>query len=363
MSERQLALSLFSRLRRFAPTPGRNPREDRLTEALAATLEAAPGAACALVEAWMGAPVIEIASVATQRWVGGGRVDLEIVASTRHPPAVRMWLEMKVDSPALRAQAERYLEAISAHREQTQLVWVVPVGTKVSGGSPSAAPIRTWQDLATVLDDWLTSTAPGERRQYAPALVEQFIRHLEEEQLASTRPLEREDAAALNRYPIASRRLAELVRLASVEIAMQRGRLDPAMGKDSRGSADFWAHVPGGSGWSEGSYFEWHGRRDGARRRPRGEWVFGAGVSWRLGLQPSASSDSDWLAARYEEGFELGSSERGMVYLFRYRQLDELVTQGSLSSQAEKVSAWAIETWHLLDRAGPPESQALASSV
>src|SRR5438093_934708 len=61
-------LTLFRRLRRFRPTAGRDAYEDRLTEALAATLEGAPAATRELVSRWFDARPAGALQVATQRW-------------------------------------------------------------------------------------------------------------------------------------------------------------------------------------------------------------------------------------------------------------------------------------------------------
>src|SRR5438874_148669 len=98
--------TVFRRLQQFARTPGRDAREDRLTEALAATFEASPEAARFVVGEWFAlAPAGEL-TVTTQRWARATeRLDLELVFGALNHPEARVWLEAKVDATPYRQQA------------------------------------------------------------------------------------------------------------------------------------------------------------------------------------------------------------------------------------------------------------------
>lgn len=187
--------SLFHRLRQYRYSPLREAREDRLTEALAATLEAAPDAATAMVADWfrnhdsetqveVGEPV----AVRTQRPAGlRGRVDLELVFGKPSRPMFRLWVECKVDAPAERPQIERYLAALpTAHPKcPGRACWLLPLDRDVEGGTPSDAPVFRWTDVAAGLDDWRSALPREEQAGFAAELVREFLRHLEEQELAS----------------------------------------------------------------------------------------------------------------------------------------------------------------------------------
>jgi len=112
-------------LDRFAPTGLRNPREERFTEAFAATLEAAPELAETLVERWskryrdggnwddLPAGKLGPLEVQTQRRADRlDRVDIELLFGPRANPALRVWLELKRDAPLGPGQLERYGKAL-----------------------------------------------------------------------------------------------------------------------------------------------------------------------------------------------------------------------------------------------------------
>ena len=223
--------TIFGRLRRYAFTPGRDAREDRLTEALAATLEAAPDAARALTKAFfvdeqvewerLGAP-----RIATQRRTDAGdRIDLQISFGQEARPDFTAWIEAKVDARPERAQAERYLDAAS-RAGGTRVCWLLPVGTTVRGGSPDAVPVRTWQELAVTLHNWHESVPQDQRHEHGASLVSESIRHLEEEEvLAATQPFNPEDATAINQFPRSTAKLETILRDAQKYLHAEWGAL------------------------------------------------------------------------------------------------------------------------------------------
>src|SRR4051794_40956260 len=105
--------TLFRRLRKYTPTVDRDAREDRLTEALAATFEAAPDAARALVTEWFDVRPEGPLTVATQKRVRPGeRLDLELVFGPPNRRNLTVWLEAKVDAGAFAGQVARCLDAM-----------------------------------------------------------------------------------------------------------------------------------------------------------------------------------------------------------------------------------------------------------
>lgn len=335
-------------MRRYAPTPGRDAREDRLTEALAATLEAAPEAGRWLVGRWFRHEPVGQLHVETQRWVGPGeRIDLELVFGSVNRPELRVWFEAKVDADAVAEQPTRYLHLLEQLPGRSHLSWLLPVGAAVKGGSPDGVREHTWQALASELDRWLRHLDENERHSYAAGVVREFNRHLEEEGLAVTQPLNAQDVAAFEGFPVANARMVEILRLATSQIVARRGH------RNGRNwfprTAEFWEHVGHDELWPESAFFEWYGGPDAYRHDPAGKWVIGAGVSWEQGSEPSERVHPDWFGRRYAEGFEYGASRRKMVYLLRYFTPADLAAYPTLDEQADSLARWALATWDLLE--------------
>jgi hypothetical protein len=255
---------------------------------------------------------------------------------------LRVWVEAKVGATPFREQAERYLDLLE---ERSRFTWLLPVGREVVGGSPARAPVHTWQELGTVLNAWLSSRPMDEEGSYGFRLVEEFVRHLEEERLAAVNPVDEHDVSAINGYQVAVARIREIVRQANTAIEASRGQV---YRRDSRGGLDFWEHAPRGGGWPDTAYFELYGRRDDARDAPAGEWVFGVGVSWPRLKAPAEQGAEQWFARRWADGFEYGDSG-ATRYLFRYLSPHELAEIPTLHDQAARLAAWALETWAVLD--------------
>jgi hypothetical protein len=218
--------------------------------------------------------------------------------------------------------------------------------------------VRTWQELAVALNDWAESVPTQREREYGPKLVREFLRHLEEVQLASTTPFGESDAAAINGFPLAAARLETVIRQASNQISAERGSLgEEGTLRFFRQRPEFVQHVPhqpgGGTDWPWPSehYFEWHGRDDQARLIPHGRWIFGAGVSFPVATAPAATQQK-WLDKMEALGFEYGRGG-GWMFLCRYLTLDELAAAGGLHQQTNTLAGWATESFRLLD-AHPP---------
>ena len=348
--------TLFGRLRRYAFTPGRDAREDRLTEALAATLEAAPAAARRLVTALFAdhdsGDELKFggeARIATQRrTLAGDRIDLQVSFGPEARPTFTAWIEAKVDAPATREQAERYVAAARQNRGPTRVCWLLPVGRPVQGGTPDGVPVCTWQELAATLDTWVGSLSSAEREGYGASLVAEFVRHLEEEQaLASTQPFSGDDAAVINQYARSTAKLESILNDARQYVRLEWGELDDT--GPTRRIHEFFEHVPTHSQgaspwpWPTEHYFEWDVGLDSAREQPNGEWVVGAGVSFPAATAPRYD-DTPWLHRAAALGFEYAPSGRSMV-LYRYITLVELAGWGSQHQQARRLGEFLVASF------------------
>jgi hypothetical protein len=173
--------TLFSRLGRYRPTALRIAREDRLTEALAATLEACPSVAMRLVSEWFGRAPSGALAVATQTWVGPtDRIDLELVFGPVKRPEFRVWFEAKVDAKPTSDQILRYRETLGELAGESRLLWLLPTGVR-PGAPLDGVEEKTWQQLASLVDSWLRELDKDEQDSYPAGLAREFVRHLEEE--------------------------------------------------------------------------------------------------------------------------------------------------------------------------------------
>jgi hypothetical protein len=346
--------TLFRRMRRFSPTPGRDAREDRLTECLAATFEAAPEAARFLVAEWFDLSPDGGLTVTTQRRVRPGeRLDLELVFGSVNRPEVTVWLEAKVGAIPWRDQAARYLAVLETVPGDTRLSWLLPVGREVGGGSPDGVSKKSWQDLAVAMNAWLRSSDASTLNTYPARIVQEFVEHLEEEGLAVTHPLTSEDVAAVQGYQVAEKRIQELLRLARALVHQPRPAV--ADGRRPPAGLGFWEHVEPLASWAGSGYLEWRGTHDGLRLDPVGAFAIGAGASWHHGTEPSEREQQDWFERRYAQGFEYGASRHNMVYLLRYQSLSDLIPSpgdvigSGIDDQARTLSSWALDSWAMLE--------------
>jgi len=365
-----LMTSVFQRLQRYQRTPGRDAREDRLTEALAVTLEAAPEAARHLVEDHFSVSPAGSGQVATQVPRPGLRADLELCFGRPTQPEVLIWFEAKVDSRAYREQGERYMQELERLAPgRWRFTWLMRGEGEVEGGLPDGAKCLTWQGLAASLRGWLREEG-GSLDWHGPRLVSEFLDHLErEERLAFTERLEKTDAAVLGAYDVARGRLDELLRQARTVLEKEWGRLDPVgeNGWPQRRSPqlpDFHLRLTregktGDSAWPKNCWFEWHGRTDDAREHPEGAWILGAGATFQVTEAPSEAEFREWFESIRRERFEYGQGgwKNDFRYIFRYLTLEELaeVCDGEdVATQARQLAEWVINALTKLKDFGPP---------
>src|SRR3954449_6561865 len=145
-------VSMFDRLTRFPHTPGRDRKEERLTEAFAATLRAAPELARTVVTDLfeLKRPPEGEATVTPQRRTGLGlqRVDIEIRFGPRPTPILRVWLELKWGAAPDGEQLAEYDQALQAQPGPFQLALITPAPVLAPPpGTPARVRCATWQDV------------------------------------------------------------------------------------------------------------------------------------------------------------------------------------------------------------------------
>jgi len=257
----------------------------------------------------------------------------------------------------------RLEELRGLHGGEWRFAWVLRVGHDVDGDPPKRASVVTWQDVASVLHEW--RGRQEEQESYATRLVSEFVNHLEEERLGHTRALSEQDALALNSHEEAQLSARALVEQARDRVRERWGEPDPPKQEvKPRDPLWFWRHYPKhGPGRSlrwpeEGSWFEWHARRDAARN-PENRWgevVFGAGVVFPEHEAPREEEEEGWLSRFYGRGFEYGSGDgRGHLFLFRYMRLEELVGLPDIGAQAQALADFVIESWEMLESDPVPQ--------
>ena len=341
--------TLFSRLARYRPSELRNAREDRLTEALAATLEACPSLARRLVADWFGRSPSGALTVKTQMWAGPTeRIDLELLFGPVNRPEFRAWFESKVDAKPEWDQMRKYQKAARKLGGEPGLSWLLRTGVRPEGEPVSGVGVKTWQDLATLVAGWLRDLDDASVNGYPAGLAREFVRHLEEKEgLAVTQPLNDDDVAALDGYNVALARLREILELARHTINDVRSPEDGTW--SSRGvNFWFWEVVSGGGTLDPKAQFQWHGDVDIHRADPAGKWVVGVGATWNRADAPSEMTHGEWFDNRYEQGFELSAPRRGQIHLCRYMSPSDLAKYSTLDEQGSALASWALETWALL---------------
>lgn len=155
-------MSLFSRVTRFVPGAALNPRENRLTEILAAVVEEVDGLAQALVHEWLGMGCPEGSPhVTTQLATPRDFVDLEFRFGSFSEPEYVVWVENKHGSWLAEGQAEKYLQELAA-RPGPRRTRRVLTGNRSGSSSHSATIIRGKTRVAT---PWSSPPAPPLTRQ------------------------------------------------------------------------------------------------------------------------------------------------------------------------------------------------------
>lgn len=176
--------NLFTALRSYTPTVGRDPREDFITEAFAWLLrrhtELADAVLTFIAQQPGGMPGLgEDVVWKTQVTVDGGRIDM--VADFGEHGIV---FEHKVWSPLGPGQIDKYRAAASSLWPGRHIVVLITASTRQHEQTPDVA--LTWADVYRVIDNWRQS------RNKDPELVVDFLGLLADEGLAPPSPISHE---------------------------------------------------------------------------------------------------------------------------------------------------------------------------
>lgn len=349
--------SLFRRIARY-PRGETNPRENRLTEALAVVLERVPGLAAALVEEWTDVSVEErLPMVTTQRATHQGYfIDMELrFGDLRARPDAVIWIECKLCAPPVREQLDRYaadLRYIGAR--ESALVLLAPAPAIASADlEPHKA--RAWQGVDRWLRDRLDPSAPARIDEDGRWLVGELVTYLKEEGVAEE-ALSVEHTQALRHRRSADRLVSEIMRAAEEFVDREWG--DRGQRGGSPYQLGYWRHFgtaarheepPTWEGW-----FEWSFKQaDDLTERPE-ELVWAAGATFPSDRDPvGVPGNEAWHARREDDGFRHLKYD-GWWRLFRCLGPDELLSEGSVELQGRVLGEWIVRAFRDLAADPPP---------
>lgn len=376
--------TVFHRLRRYPRSLSRDAREDRLTEALAVTLNAAPDAAVFLVRTLF--PTFPLPSkqpeVNTQVQVGNGnRIDLELAFGGERPELL-VWFESKVDSPAYRSQGEDYMRRLAERGVPWLFAWLTKPDAAIAGGVPNEARHVSWQGLAEALHQWLDERGAAGRETRASWFVQQFLEHLDkEEMLAQTEPFSIADAEALLRYRRAEAALIHIVGSTARRVWDTWGRFSPSDaarlegawgGQDEsrlkeQGRELNWFKYPCVQGmresaWPAAWWFEFALIHDDWRGEATAKQLV---VCTGLVLRTKDRGLGRDEFGEYVERLDSGGFKHGQVgrsadpwdVFFTHQTLAELaenIDGQPVSSQIDTLTQWVVDAFQKLNEIGPP---------
>lgn len=351
--------SLFRRITRYSATAV-DPRENRLTEALAAVLERVEGLSGELFTAAgvPGIPPDAPTHVRTQRTtINGNFIDLEIAFGRATHPDLRLWIEIKHGADLHESQLENYARdaRFELHAEH-RLVLLAPRNS-IPVADASVVVVE-WQSIAVHLErSARVRSDPIERW-----LLAELIAYLEEEGLSDEEALTPAHSFVLAARPAADRAVERLLEFADQVVRAEWG--DPLeFGKKGGAKPNY---LPG-SWWSQhqvtrhssspetwrDTRFEWGLREDRPRDHSRDAYAFCAGATFLTKNNPLAIAGNEaWLAGLQAHGFERVSDYYWR--LWRYSYPEQLMVESMLEAQGRRLGEWVIDAFRILESSAPP---------
>jgi len=350
--------SLFKRATKYEPSMLANPRENRLTEVFAATLERTGDLASLLVSNWLRVDGIEAGvSVRTQRATRGGYVDLELAFGAPTNPDLIVWVEVKHGAGESGSQLTTYaldIERVPAGERKSVLL--APRDSMPPARDTNVISIE-WQQVASFLRHLPKSQEDDPVHRF---LVREFLAYLEEEGLTDAPALTAAHALSLAVGPSAERTLSTLLELTFAHVENAWGK--PTDYRKIPGSQKpnfapgWWASYEKAPAWKSNAWFDWALFPDSARADGRDSYAFFSGVTFertRGGNPASIAGNEAWLRERGEAGFEY--VQDWYWRLVRYLYPEQLLAETTLEAQADRLGRWIVESFALLAEAPPPK--------
>ena len=374
--------SLFSRMAKYVPSQASDPKENRMTECLAAVLEHSgddlvfefahmlldpAGANPSRGETTVQASAEHLASlsaahsassVTTQYPVPGenrgkGYLDLVLAFDTDSGP-FRLGVEIKIDASLTGDQ----LSAYSMSEEIDALVLLAPSSKLPKLSIPNdlidVVGKRSWQTVGELISEF-TPEAP----EHAAWLTDQFADYLDQEGLMPAMPLSLENLSALEHHAEAERSLSALTAEARIHICKSWATVEAGT-EQTRNPFTSWKHyatTSDGSGtsniWGDAFWFEFGTRSEEIKGAGFGPGLhFIAGASARKSVQLPKAVNVERL---HGDGFTGPYKDKYCTRLVRISSLrDILVPSGALGSdttieeQGRLVGDWVLSAFRAL---------------
>lgn len=373
--------SLLGRITRYARTPGRDAREDRLTEVLAAMLERPelPGLTEALVRRWLmgeaaGTQASEILGrlgrggvwrtwVKTQRviTVPSGetrRIDLEVtLRSDEAPDPIVVWLEVKHGAAPEREQLVAYVEAqlgLSGHI----VVLLAPrrdLPSFHAAQIPASVPTVTWEETADEIKRY-RHTRVQDLDGIGIFLLDELDKYLTEEDLVDPGAFTERHAAALESFREADRALDALCSKAATAITQSIGwSWEPGRYPDRGIPQERWFSLVGSSGPNGLGNLGWSAITDANYLRVNGEagqarFIVNVSTNDPAVLAQLAPDAIDRLADREFVILRRDQTNSKNEYIIKERPLSDLVGLDE-DEQVQVLSDWVVAELRSLDLA------------
>lgn len=351
----------FSTITRFLPHPGRDPREESLTEIFAAVLRRSPEAAYEVATTCGLADLAgdETVSIDTQRPAAGlERVDVELLFDS--PTAGRrcLWLELKWYAKPDASQVVRYADHLKQiGRPEDRVVLVAPwTSLKRHEQELDQIDCRSWTDVALAIR---SVAAGGQREDVGSWLVDEFLSYLKEQDLSAHEGLELEHLAALHGFHPAQERFLALVdrldQLETLHLAKWRYR---SQRRHHERLDYFRVHKAVTSPGEDELHVNWllmelHIRPAPSESDKRRPWALGAGFKMGSAAPPDRvleACNAGSISPRFVhyEAAPYGTGQREEWFVMRHLPLSGIVAEPELDSQVGRLAAFAEESWAVL---------------
>jgi hypothetical protein len=329
--------NVIQALTKYAVGSRQDPRENRLTAALATVLDLSPVIARRVLREWgVDFPARSSVTVSPQRPVPVGFIDLELTGG-----GARVWVEVKLGSPLSGDdQLHKYQRALKQTTGRPKaLLLLVPAyqrahfASLADGYSPADGPIPrmvTWQETYAAVRKaagQLTSGSPAEW------FTQQFLEFLEMEDLMEVEKLTRTHITTLRDIKAAWTALDELLGEAHDRLEARGWRPAPQRRYQDRANPAYVEYfVKAGAGWARNSLFCWG---------VDGERAF-ASVYGRLDPGPlSKRADNQaWLAHAAARRWKSEADTREYGYWTKYEPLLSAAKGRTSEQQATALAHW-----------------------
>lgn len=356
--------SFFSRITRYVPTEFQDPRENRLTEITAATLERVPGLAFEFARTLLGEKLpswideetrcrVETqVHVANER--GRGFVDLLLSFEVSRADVVDefdLLVEVKHGSPESGNQLDFYSSSMAELPSRASELVVLAgreFGETAELTDGTNVKVVHWQQLTNALR---ASDFRGKENSW---LLREYLNYLEEEKLMAIGPLDLDAAMFAALYPRANESLNELHRIALKKVCdwgplvhNWGGYAETSVGPGRRHDFTTGGHEV--SNWDSDVVFEFQFLPEDDPGNGRPSLAFFAGA-W-FGKKAAKPSD-EWFTKMSDSGV-IRYPAGGELYAMGVKYPAELLEYRSIEEQGLAVGEWALGIFEIL-RANPP---------